>query len=59
MDAKALEQVFDTINKLEKTEFDDDNYKEYNELAFPVIIAALVLVMAGIILDKFCFVQIP
>ena len=59
MDAKALEQIFDTINELEKTEFEDDNYKQYNELAFPIIMAALAFLMAGIILDKFYFVQIP
>lgn len=59
MDSKALTQVFDTINKLEKTEFDDDNFKEYNELAFPLIAVALVLLLAGIILDRYYFLQIP
>jgi Ca-activated chloride channel family protein len=59
MDPKALQQVFDTINQLEKTEFDDDNYREYNELAFPIIMAALLLLLAGIVLDKYFFVQIP
>ena len=58
-DPKALSQVFETINRLEKTEFDDNNFKEYNELAFPLIAAALVLLSAGIILDRFFFVQIP
>ena len=59
LDAKALGQIFDTINELEKTEFDDDNYKEYNELAFPIIMASLALLTAGIVLDKYYFVQIP
>lgn len=59
MDSEALPQIFDTINQLEKTEFNDDNFKEYNELAFPFIAAALVLLLAGIILDKYYFVQIP
>ena len=58
-DAKALERIFDTINELEKTEFDDGNYMHYNELAFPLIIAALVLLLIGIVLDRFIFVQIP
>jgi Ca-activated chloride channel family protein len=58
-DPKALEQVFATINQLERTEFEDDNYKEYNELAFPIIMAALLLLAAGIVLDKYLFVQIP
>ena len=59
MDPKALEQVFATINELEKTVFNDDNYREYNELAFPFIMIALVLLALGIILDKYIFVQIP
>lgn len=59
MDPKALTQVFDTINQLEKTAFEDDSFREYNELAFPLIAAALVLLLAGIILDKVYFVQIP
>lgn len=59
MDKKALEQIFQTINALEKTQFSDDNYREYNELAFPLIMAALVLLMVGTALDKYYFVQIP
>ena len=58
-DPKALEKVFATINQLEKTEFSDDNFREYNELAFPLIKAALALLFIGIILDRFIFVQIP
>lgn len=59
LDEKALERIFDTINELEKTEFTDDSYKEYTELAFPLIMAALVLISMGIVLDKFYYVQIP
>lgn len=59
MDAETLKQIFYTINELEKTEFENENYREYNELAFPLIMAALVLLLAGIILDRFYFVQIP
>jgi Ca-activated chloride channel family protein len=59
MDPKALSQIFETINRLEKTEFNNENFTEYNELAFPIIKAALALLMAGIILDKFYFIQIP
>ena len=58
-DSTTLSQVFKTINRLEKTEYNDDNFKEYNELAFPFIIAALLLLSAGIVLDKYYFVQIP
>jgi Ca-activated chloride channel family protein len=59
MDPKALDQVFATIDQLEKTQFEDNNYREYNELAFPLIMAALLLLAAGIVLDKYFFVQIP
>lgn len=57
--ARALEQIFATINELEKTTFEDNNYREYNELAFPIMTAALMLLLVGIVVDKFHFVQIP
>ena len=59
IDPKELAQIFDTINQLEKTEFNDDNFKEYNELAFPFIAAALALLLAGIVLGKYHYIQIP
>jgi len=59
MDNKALSQIFETINELEKTKFTDDNFQEYNELAFPFIMAALALLSAGVFLDKYYFVQVP
>ena len=58
-DADTLARVFDTIDQLEKTDFQDDNFREYNELAFPLIMAAVALFAAGIILDRFYFLQIP
>ena len=58
-DPQALEQVFATINELERTAFNDENYREYKELAYPFIMIALLLLTAGIILDKYIFVQIP
>jgi Ca-activated chloride channel family protein len=58
-DPEALSQIFETINRLEKTEFNDDNFKEYNELAFHLIRAALILMLAGIFLDRYYYVQIP
>ena len=58
-DPKALSQIFETINQLEKTDFNDDSFREYNELAFPLIKAALILLLAGIFLDRYYFVQIP
>ncbi|MCL1816078.1 MAG: VWA domain-containing protein [Clostridiales bacterium] len=59
MDPKALEQVFATINELEKTTFNEENYREYKELAYPFIMLALVLLALGVMLDRYIFVQIP
>lgn len=59
LDPKALSQIFETINRLERSEFEDKNYREYNELAFPLIMAALVLLFIGVVVDKYLFVQIP
>jgi len=59
MDAKALGSIFNTINELEKTEFDDKNFKEYNELAYLFMKMALVALSIGVFLDRFYFTQIP
>ena len=56
---KALAQVFSTIDQLEKTAFDEERFRDFNELAFPLIAAALALLTTGIILDRYYFVQIP
>ncbi len=58
-DSKALSGIFADINKLEKTEFEQDNFKQYTELAFILIKIALVLLLTGIFLDRYYFVQIP
>lgn len=58
-DADALNQIFDQINQLEKSEFNQDNFRQYTELAFDLIKAALVLLLLGIFLDRYYFVQIP
>jgi len=58
-DSKSLARIYETINTLEKTEFNDDSFTEYDELAFPFIKAALVALLAGIFLDRFYYVQIP
>lgn len=58
-DKKAMSRIFSNINKLEKTEFEQDNFKQYTELAFFLIKIALVLLFMGILLDRFYFIQIP
>lgn len=58
-DEEALSQIFSNINKLEKTKFEQDNFKQYDELAFIFIIAALILILAGIFLERYYFIHIP
>lgn len=58
-DPKALDQVFSTIDKLEKSKFQQDNFMQYHELAFILIGIGLLLLLLGIFLDKYYFVQIP
>jgi Ca-activated chloride channel family protein len=58
-DKQALSQVFSDINKLEKSKFDRDNFMQYTELAFIFIQIALFLLLIGIFLDKYYFLQVP
>lgn len=58
-DPQTLSQVFSTINKLEKSNFQQDNFIQYFELAYYLIIIGLLLLLAGIFIDKYYFVQIP
>lgn len=58
-DSKALSQIFSNINELEKSKFEQDNFKQYTELAFILIKIALVLLLVGIFLDRFYFIHIP
>lgn len=58
-DPKALNAVFENINQLEKTEFDQDYFRQYTELAFLFIKMGILLLIAGIFLDRCHYVQIP
>lgn len=58
-DSKAMSQVFSDIDKLEKTGFDEDNFKQHTELAFILIAIALVLSVPGIFLDRYYYIRIP
>ena len=51
--------MFADIDKLEKTDFDEDNFRQYTEIAYMLIFIALVLLAAGIFLDKYYFIHIP
>ncbi|KNY28678.1 vWA domain-containing protein [Pseudobacteroides cellulosolvens] len=58
-DPQALAQIFSTIDKLEKSKFQQDNFVQYHELAYILIEIGLLLLLAGIFIDKYYFVQIP
>ena len=58
-DSNALSQIFANINTLEKSKFNQDNFQQYTELAFILIRIALMLLLAGIFLDRYYYIQVP
>lgn len=56
---ESLEEIFTSINNLEKTEFDRDNFIRYIEKGFIFIKIGLVLLGVGLFLDKYRYMQIP
>ena len=58
-DPKALDNIFKEINRLEKTSFERDNFQQYRELAYPLILAGLFLILIGLFLDRYYYIRIP
>ncbi|GMQ55891.1 VWA domain-containing protein [Vallitalea sediminicola] len=58
-DPETMSQIFSDINELEKTKFDRDDFVQYKELAFNLIKIALILLLIGIFLDRYFYIQIP
>lgn len=58
-DAKALEGIYGTIDKLEKTEIKTTSYYRYDELFANLLIAALILLLLEIALANTRFMKIP
>ena len=58
-DPEALDKIFKEINRLEKTRFERDNFQQYRELAYPLILAGLFLILIGLFLDRYYFIRIP
>jgi Ca-activated chloride channel family protein len=58
-DPKAMSKIFSDINQLEKTKFHRDDFIQYKELAFNLIKIALILLLLGIFLDRYYYIQIP
>jgi Ca-activated chloride channel family protein len=58
-DSKTLDAIFNNINRLEKTGFEQDHFRQYTDFAFIFIKIGLAMLLAGIFLDRYYFVQIP
>lgn len=58
-DEETLTKIFNEINELETTDFEQDKFKQYIELAYPIMKLALILLLIGLFLDKYYYIQIP
>jgi Ca-activated chloride channel family protein len=56
---EGLQQIYDTINSLEKTEVKTQTFAEYNELYRYLLIPAFVLLGAWIVLTHTRFLRVP
>lgn len=54
-----LKQIYETINKLEKTEFENIIKIDYDDRYEPFLYAAVLLLLLSLFLDKFVFIKIP
>lgn len=54
-----LQNIYARINELEKTEFEGSLRLNYTDNYKPALIAAIALLMAAFIADKFIFIKIP
>lgn len=58
-DQENLSNIFNEINDLETTDFEQDKFKQYIELAYPIMKLALIILLIGLFLDKYYYIQIP
>jgi Ca-activated chloride channel family protein len=58
-DAAGLRQAMDEINRLEKTTFEQPRYLDHRELAAPVILAGLALLLLAFGLRRTFFLVVP
>ncbi len=54
-----LKQIYETINKLEKTEFENIIKIDYDDEYEPFLWGAVLLLLTALVLDKFIFIKIP
>lgn len=58
-DTQALQQVYDQIDKLEKTEVKLKEYRNYEEMFYFFLIPGLALLMAEILLSQTVLLKVP
>ena len=58
-DAKGLNEVLRQIDKLEKTSAEQPRFVDYRELALPLIIWSLILILIGFITENTVFMRLP
>lgn len=56
---KGLEEIYSTIDKLEKTEVKVKEFTDYNEYYLPLLVSAFLLLVLGITLENTRFLRIP
>ena len=58
-DAEAFESIFSQIDLLEKSDYDREDYRKYDELAFSLMKIGLFFLVAVIYFSKHRYVEIP
>ena len=58
-DAKGLSEVLKQIDKLEKTSAEQPRFVDYKELASPLVIFALILILIGFVSENTVFLRLP
>ncbi|MCH4886046.1 VWA domain-containing protein [Acidaminobacter sp. JC074] len=58
-DEKTLENIFEEINTLEKSEVEQNTFDNYKEWAYPLMFLGIVMILIGLFVDKYYFIQIP
>lgn len=54
-----LQNIYDTINRLEKTQFEQTALTDRSDLYFPFVLAALALLLISFMLEKLFFIKVP
>ncbi len=58
-DTESLRQIYQQIDKLEKTKIEEKGYKQYQELFVVFLTAALILILVEVVLINSIFLKVP